>query len=95
MEGLLRRRVCYRRQSRPRTVDGQQAWSARYENLLRIGLRIKHEADEAVAHLIPVLQPPADLLGRIRIELVIGRIVEMRDAHETRALRQSIGSVQM
>src|SRR5204862_2567275 len=88
---LSRRRVFERGQCRARAADGKQARAARPEDSLRVDLRIEHEPDEAVTHLVPVLKPPPDFLRWIRIELVGPRVVEVRDADEARAFWQIDG----
>src|SRR5262249_49905666 len=39
-------------------------------------------------HLFPGLRPPAHFLRRVGVELIIERIVVMRDAHQLAALRR-------
>src|SRR5215204_2152652 len=55
----------------------QQAWTGAQEYFLRGRAAIEEHADEAVAHLIPVLRTSHDLLRRIRIEAVGRRVVEV------------------
>src|SRR5207302_5972070 len=85
---LFRRVLLQHSERRSRRTRGQQARPAPDEDLLWIDLRIEDQSDEAVAHLVPVLKPPANLLRRIRIEPVGRRVVEMRNADEARPFRQ-------
>src|SRR6185503_10256141 len=65
----------------------QQARTRAQEYFLRRRAAIEQDADEAVAHLIPVLRTPHDLLRRIRIEAVRGRVVEVAHQLQFRTLR--------
>src|SRR5206468_11062115 len=52
-----------------------------------LGIGIDQIPHEAVLHLLPILQAPKYQLRRIGIPLVVGRIVEMRDADDACSFR--------
>src|SRR5688572_26789211 len=64
----------------------QHARSRSQEHLLRRRGPVEKHADEAVAHLVPVLGSPNNLLGSVGIEPVGRRVVEVGDQLQLRAL---------
>src|SRR5688572_25240032 len=80
-----------RLERRARFAARQQARTGAQEHLLGRDAAIEQDADEAVAHLIPVLRPPHHLLRRIRIEAIGRGVVEMADKLQLRSLRQRDG----
>src|SRR6185295_3416182 len=79
------------RESRAGVSPRQQAWSRRCEDARGIDLRIDENSQEAILHFFPVLIAPNDKLLRIRVELVVRRVVVVREADDSRSLRQRDG----
>src|SRR6187401_3261727 len=51
-----------------------------------IRFRVDEDADERDVHLVPALRAVLHVLGRVRVELIGGRVVVVRDGLELRAL---------
>src|SRR5437867_571779 len=60
-----------RGQGRPKFAARQQAWPGGTEHRLSGNLGVKNQADESIAHLVPILETPENLFRRIGIELVV------------------------
>src|SRR5262245_14838205 len=78
----LPRNEIQRRQCWSKFPSRSQARSRGPEHRVRVRIEIEQQPDKTVTHLVPVLRPPNNFLLRVRIELVVGGIVEVRDANQ-------------
>ena len=65
------------------------------QDVLRFCLCVHGKIEEADHHLFPALVPPTNLFGRIRVIGVVGRIVEVGRALDTRPFGQQQGLLQV